>query len=89
MHLGIGAKLDVTWPADKKIGRAKVGAANAEAVISGPETIRTMTTPKNLQIRGCKRSKPVRKKVRLVLPEVRPKSLQVVPKSVPDSHATF
>ena len=44
--MGTGAKLDVTWPADKKIGRANVGAGNAQAVISGPETIRTITTPK-------------------------------------------
>ena len=44
MRLGTGAKLSVTWPADKKIGWAKVDAGNTEAVIS----ISTTTTPKNI-----------------------------------------
>ena len=39
MHLGIGAKLDVTWPADKEIGRANVGAGNAKQPFRAPKQL--------------------------------------------------
>ena len=65
MRLGTGAKSDATWPADKKIGRAKVGAGNAEAVISGPETIRTMTTPKRKTPTGVANDPNLSEKVQL------------------------